>query len=93
MQKAMRAGGPTMPKVVAFILTTSNLFLKVGSPRPRTFSFYAQNAISQREIQFDFSACLLCRRQPRKKGYMAGEPDNKGRKDMSKIKQEKAKCR
>lgn len=90
MSEAMRAGEPMMPKAVAFILTTYSLFPRVGSPQPIIFSFYAQTAISVREILLDFPACLLCRRQPRKKGYMAVEPDSKGMKDMLESEQEKA---
>ena len=93
MSKATRAGGPMMPRAVAFISTTSSLFPEVGSPQPTISSFCARNAISQREILLDFPACLLCRRQPRKKDYMAVEPDSKEMKDMSEIKQESSKKR
>ena len=82
-----------MPRAVAFILTTSSLFPEAGSPQPTISSFYARIAIFLRGILLDFPACLLCRRQPRKKGYMAVEQDSKEMKDMSESEQEKAKHR
>lgn len=49
--KVTQAGGPTIPRVTASTLTTSDPLLQAGLPALKTLSWLAQNAIWQKVLR------------------------------------------